>query len=243
MSGVTPSEPVAVEEGEAAEEGVGVEVPAVAAAGAYGCSCCRSVTVVETVVLAEGAEVEAAGPVEETEEACAGVVVGLVYGGMMTGAEAGLVSGGMLTGVVAGFVPGGTLTGVVAGLVYGGMLTGVVAGLVSGGMLTGVVAGFVPGGTLTGVVAGLVFGGMLTGAEAVVGAVGMAEAEAEAEAEAAAAAGAGAEAETVTAPEAGEGASGPGDQLNAGCDVGDRESHAAGCPIWMPPSSYARKRR
>ena len=193
MSGVTPSELVAVEEGEAAEEEVGVEAPAVAAAGAYGCSCCRSVTVVETVVLAEGAEVEAAGPAEETEEACAGVV-------------AGLVSGGMLTGVVAG----------------------------------------------------LVSGGMLTGAEAVVGAVGTAEAEAEAAAEteaavateaatgagaeAEAAAGAGAEAEAAAAPEAGEGASGPGDQLNAGCDVGDCESHAAGCPIWMPPSSYARKR-
>lgn len=156
---MTPSEPV--EEGEAAEEEVGVEAPAVAAAGAYGYSCCRSVTVVETVVLAEGAEVEAAGPVEETEEACAGVVVGLVSGGM------------------------------------------------------------------------------LTGAEAVVGAVGTAAAAAETEA----VAGAGAEAEAAAAPEAGEGASGPGDRLNAGYDVGDCESHAAGCPIWMPPSSYARKRR
>lgn len=86
---MTPFELGAGEEGEAVEEEVGVEEPAVAAVGACGCSCCWSVAaVVETVAFAEGAEAVAVGPVEETEagEACAGVVAGSVFGAGLIGA-------------------------------------------------------------------------------------------------------------------------------------------------------------
>lgn len=73
-------------------------------------------------------------------------------------------------------------------------------------------------------VAGSVSGGALVDAEAVVGAVAVA--------------GVGA----AAAPEAGEGASGLGDRLNAGYDAGDCGKHAAGWPLWMPPFSSATKR-
>lgn len=74
------------------------------------------------------------------------------------------------------------------------------------------------------VVAGSVSGDVMTGAEAVV---------------AGAAAGAGPGVGADAAPVVGEGASGLGDLLNAGCDAGDCGKHVAGWPLWMPPSSYA----
>lgn len=101
---MTPFGLGAGEEGEAVEEAVGVEEPAVAAVGACGCSCCWSLAaVVETVAFAAGAEAVAVGPVEETEagEACAGVVSGSVFGAGLIGAVGVGVGVGRAEAVVA----------------------------------------------------------------------------------------------------------------------------------------------
>lgn len=102
----------------------------------------------------------------------------------------------------------------------------------TGGVAVGPVEENDAGEAVAGVVAGSVSGGALMGADAVVGAVGGADAHV----------GAVGGAEAAAAPEVGEGASGLGDQLNAGCDAGDCGKHAAGWPLWMPPFSYAKKR-
>lgn len=105
---------------------------------------------------------------------------------------------------------------VTAAVVEGARATVVVVGVA---VVVGPVEETEAGEAGAGVAAGPVSGAALMGAAAVAGAVD----------------GAGGEA----APEAGEGASAPGDQLNAGCDAGDCGKHVAGWPLWMPPFSYA----